>query len=83
MDKYQTTQTAVSGQKLNPNRGVYICHSGVCSNNAPVDIITFDQSGKTYSTRISLSGATSLLVPIRMWGVSFGSPWTTNAFGIS
>lgn len=81
MDIYKRTQKATSGQKLNPNRGIFV--STVTNTTAPFDLITYGPDGVTYSTRIQMpSNSDCFLIPVRSWGISFDSA-VISAFGVS
>jgi hypothetical protein len=82
MDIYHTTQKAVSGTPFHSkNKGVVI--SNMSSGNIRnVDIITYGNTGGTFSTRLIINPSETHLIPLRMWGLSFNSS-EISAFGIS
>ena len=80
MDIYRTTQKAVSGTKLNANRGLVV--SGTTTNQKAVTLFFYGATGGTYSTDMILPPYHAYFIPIRAWGISFSANGH-NAFGVS
>ena len=90
MDIYRETQKVVSNEEMKPNRG--IIWSNLVDNPSLVPavttsttpwLITYGPDGTTYATPIGLpEDPEPYLIPIRMWGVSFDSRFS-SAFGVS
>jgi len=90
MDIYRETQKVVSNVKMKPNRGIIWSNlvndasavAAVAANTTPW-LITYGPDGTTYATPMGLpEDPEPYLIPIRMWGVSFDSRFS-SAFGVS
>ena len=57
------------GQFSGKNKGVLLS----CTTATFVDLYTYNQSGRTAATRVGILASQTLLVPIRIWGISCGS----------
>ena len=57
------------GQFSGKNKGVLL--SSTAATN--VDLYTYNQSGRTAATRVAILSGQTLLLPIRIWGISCGS----------
>ena len=58
------------GQFSGKNKGVLLSCASAATN---VDLYTYNQSGRTAATRVGILAGQTLLVPIRIWGISCGS----------
>ena len=59
------------GQFSGKNKGVLF--SNTTGSATTVDLYTYNQSGRTAATRIGILANQTLLLPIRIWGISCGS----------
>jgi len=58
------------GQYCGKNKGVLLTNTSTATS---VDLYTYKANGTTAATRIQLPATDSVIIPIRVWGVSFGT----------
>lgn len=57
------------GQFSGKNKGALLTNTG---SAAVVDVYSYNTSGTTYAVRIALIANQSILLPLRVWGISCG-----------
>jgi hypothetical protein len=65
-----------AGQFSGKNKGVLITNNSGASTN--VDCYTYTPQGVTQATRVGLFTGQSVLLPIRIWGISCGAGITAQ-----
>jgi hypothetical protein len=63
------------GQFSGKNKGVLVTNTGASNY---VDLYTYNQAGRTAATRVGLLSNQTLLIPVRIWGISCGSGVTAS-----
>ena len=63
------------GQFSGKNKGTIITNTG---GSSFVDLYTYNQLGRTAAIRVGILSNQTLLIPIRVWGISCGSGFTAS-----